>query len=274
MAAAGRVGVRELVDQHELGPALQDRVEIHLRQHAALIGEPLLGNDLEALGEPVGFDAAMRLDDADDDVDALEPALAAPGSASRRSCRRRAPRRGKSSAGRDLPARLLQQRIGRRSIRDRAGRHSCGRIHARTESTRPERLQPSAFAPIASSARLSFSTLTCGSPMTPRKRSSICAFDELAHGVFGKAARLGHARHLEIGRGRRDVGIEAAGRGGDEIDRDRRVGIFGVQLRRIARHALDQRLGRRAEIRAAGIVGVDSRLPGGRRTAVEIFGAR
>ena len=37
MAAAGRVGVRELVDQHELRAALQDGVEIHLRQHAALV---------------------------------------------------------------------------------------------------------------------------------------------------------------------------------------------------------------------------------------------
>ena len=33
MAAAGRVGVGELVDQRELRPARQDRVEVHLLEH-------------------------------------------------------------------------------------------------------------------------------------------------------------------------------------------------------------------------------------------------
>ena len=37
VAAAGRVGVRQLVDQHELGPAREDCVEVHLLEHTALI---------------------------------------------------------------------------------------------------------------------------------------------------------------------------------------------------------------------------------------------
>src|SRR6185312_7209891 len=38
--------------------------------------------------------------------------------------------------------------------------------------------------------------------------------DQLVHGGFGKPSRLRYARHLEIGGGWRDVGVEAAGRGG------------------------------------------------------------
>ena len=75
MAAARRIGVRELVDQHEARAALQDGVEIHFRQHLALIEDALLGNDFEALGQKVGLDAAMGFDDADHHIDAVEAAL-------------------------------------------------------------------------------------------------------------------------------------------------------------------------------------------------------
>ena len=37
MPAAGRVGVGELVDQHELRAAREDGVEVHLLEHAALV---------------------------------------------------------------------------------------------------------------------------------------------------------------------------------------------------------------------------------------------
>ena len=43
--------------------------------------------------------------------------------------------------------------------------------------------------------------------------------DELADAILGHVARLGDARHLEQRGLRRDVGIEAAGGGGDEVDR-------------------------------------------------------
>ena len=77
MAAARHIRVRELVDEDKLRPALQDGVEIHLGEYAALVRQALLRDDLEALGEAIGLDAAMRLDDADDDIDALEPPLPA-----------------------------------------------------------------------------------------------------------------------------------------------------------------------------------------------------
>ena len=39
MAAAGGIGMGELVDQHQLRPPRQDGVEIHLREHPALVGD-------------------------------------------------------------------------------------------------------------------------------------------------------------------------------------------------------------------------------------------
>ena len=73
MPAARRVGVRQLVDQHELRAALQDRVEIHLGQAVALVFDLAPGNDLEAFEQRLGLAPPMRLDDADDDIDALAP---------------------------------------------------------------------------------------------------------------------------------------------------------------------------------------------------------
>ena len=56
--------------------------------------------------------------------------------------------------------------------------------------------------------------------------------DELPDLVLRQAARLGDARHLEQRAGGRDVGIEAARRGGDQIDRDRRVRVLGLPASR------------------------------------------
>ena len=71
MAAPGSIRVCELVDQHQLGPALQDRVEIHLLEDASLVLRAAARDDLQALDERKGLGAPVRLDDADDDVDAL-----------------------------------------------------------------------------------------------------------------------------------------------------------------------------------------------------------
>ena len=76
MAAPGRVGVREFVDQHELRPAREDGVEIHLLEDAALVLDAAARDDLEALEQRLGLGAPVRLDDADDDVDALALARA------------------------------------------------------------------------------------------------------------------------------------------------------------------------------------------------------
>src|ERR1700704_4836560 len=50
--------------------------------------------------------------------------------------------------------------------------------------------------------------------------------DDLAHAVLGQVAGLGDARDLEQGGLRRDVWVEAAARGGHEIDRHLRGGVF------------------------------------------------
>ena len=94
--ALGRVGMGELVDQGELRAAGQQRVEVHLLEGLALVGDAPPGDHLEAFDERLGLLAAVRLDDADDHVDARRAASRGPRSASRRSCRPRAPRRGRS----------------------------------------------------------------------------------------------------------------------------------------------------------------------------------
>ena len=78
MAAARRVGVRELVDQDELRAARQDRVEVHLLEDAALVVDAPARDDFEPGEQRLGLGAAVRLDDADDDVDALARARSAP----------------------------------------------------------------------------------------------------------------------------------------------------------------------------------------------------
>src|SRR5262245_25018735 len=51
---------------------------------------------------------------------------------------------------------------------------------------------------------------------------------ELAQAIFGHIAGLGNPGHLEQGGLRRDVRVEAAARGGDQVDRygSRRVFLF------------------------------------------------
>ena len=71
MTAAGRVGMGELVDQHDLRAAGDDGVEVHLLEPLALVFEPPAGDDLEPFEQRFRLLAAMRLDDADDDVVAV-----------------------------------------------------------------------------------------------------------------------------------------------------------------------------------------------------------
>ncbi len=73
VAAAGRVAVRELVDQHQLGTARQDGVEIHLVERAALVVDAPARDGREPDDQRLGLAPSMRLDDADGDIDALAP---------------------------------------------------------------------------------------------------------------------------------------------------------------------------------------------------------
>ena len=68
MPAARHIGVGVFVDQQQVRAARQRGVEIELLHHLVAIGERLARQDFEALGELLGFAAAVRLDQADDDI--------------------------------------------------------------------------------------------------------------------------------------------------------------------------------------------------------------
>jgi hypothetical protein len=76
VAAAGDVGVRELVDEGLRGAAFEDGVDVHLLKHLVPVGQLLAGDDFEVADLGRRLRSAMRLDVADDDIRA--PAFAPP----------------------------------------------------------------------------------------------------------------------------------------------------------------------------------------------------
>ena len=71
MTAVGSVGVRELVDDDQLGLARQRRVEIEFLDFAAVIVDLAPRQDFEPMNERARLGAAVGLDEADDDIDAF-----------------------------------------------------------------------------------------------------------------------------------------------------------------------------------------------------------
>ena len=67
-ARSRHVRMGELIDQGELGPPAQHRVEVHLLKVAAAVLDPLAGDDLEPADHVLGQPPAVTLDEADDDV--------------------------------------------------------------------------------------------------------------------------------------------------------------------------------------------------------------
>ena len=70
MAAAGRVGVGEFVDQRKLRTARDQRVEVHLAEHLVLVIEPFARQHFKAGQQRLGLGPAVGFDHADDDIDA------------------------------------------------------------------------------------------------------------------------------------------------------------------------------------------------------------
>ena len=68
VAAAGDVAVGELVDENDLGFALEDGIDVHLLEERALVFDLAGGDVFELGGEFGGAFAAVGFDDADDDV--------------------------------------------------------------------------------------------------------------------------------------------------------------------------------------------------------------
>ena len=71
MAAAGRVGMGELVDQHDLWVASDDGIEVHLLEPLSPVFQALARNDLERVEQGLRFLAPVGFDDADDDLVAV-----------------------------------------------------------------------------------------------------------------------------------------------------------------------------------------------------------
>ena len=103
VARAGRVGVRELVDDDQAGLARERGVEVELLELDAAVGKAAARQDLQAVEQGRGLLAAVGLDEPDDDVDAFGSSARARRAAWRRSCRRRRTRRRRSSACRASP---------------------------------------------------------------------------------------------------------------------------------------------------------------------------
>ena len=70
VAAAGRVGMGEFVDQRDLRPPRDQRVEVHLLERLVLVVDPLARQHLETLQQRFGLRPAMGLDHADNDIGA------------------------------------------------------------------------------------------------------------------------------------------------------------------------------------------------------------
>ena len=76
-AGSRHVGVGQLVDQCDLGPSSQHRVEVHLLQAPSPIVDHLAGDDLEAVDQLLGVRPPVALDEPGDNVGATcEPAVA------------------------------------------------------------------------------------------------------------------------------------------------------------------------------------------------------
>ncbi len=65
---AGCVGVRELVDQRELGAAREHGIQVELGELDAAVADDMPGDDLQAVEESRGGGAVVGLDERDDDI--------------------------------------------------------------------------------------------------------------------------------------------------------------------------------------------------------------
>jgi len=75
VAGAGHVGVRQLVHERDLRLAGEHRVDVHLLEEGAAVGQPGPGDHLQALDQLGGVLTPVRFHEADDHVGA---ALGAP----------------------------------------------------------------------------------------------------------------------------------------------------------------------------------------------------
>ena len=244
MAAPRRIGVGELVDEHDLRPSGDDRIEVHLLELTPFVLDDAARDDFQPLEQRFRFFAPVRLDDPDDDIVAVLLSgprrlqhligLADPGSGSHEY--------SELADAPVLSARGLEQGLRRRTLLQ-----FLDLVCHRDPCCVPSTLDQEANALTGyRGLRFNDSTLTRGSPSKPRVRPSTWSATSCFRRSCAQTPRLGNTRHLEQGRFRRDVGVKAAARGRHEVDRDRGRRILLLQLLDVGLHALDQCLVRRA----------------------------
>ena len=70
ISAKGGVGVRQLIDDGDLRPSLEDCVEVHFLHRHAPVLHPLAWNHFESLDQRLCFGPTMCLDKRQDNIDA------------------------------------------------------------------------------------------------------------------------------------------------------------------------------------------------------------
>ena len=260
MTAAGRVGMRQFVDQDETGTPRNDGVNVHFIENAALVVDRPTRHHLQAIDQRLGFLAAVSLDDADDDIDPVGFARMGRGQhfkglADTGRCTQK---NFQAAAG--FPLRPRQERVRRWSA-----------IHVAAVISHqmfglPPRATESGTAPLslpALSGRDSFIKRHVQRQDVDGRFTENAEFAGLnglvyhrADLTFVHAAGLGDARHLEIGRFRRDMRVETTTRRGDQVHRYGGTGVRRLESVRFRFDPVKQlRIGR-AEIRTARCGGI------------------
>ena len=265
----GALRVRQLVDQDQrrAGAPARRRGRTRASVRAAVGRRSCSGKHVQALEQRRGLGAAVGLDDADH--------------ARRLPCglqraRGRQHRVGLADAGGGAEEDLAACRARRAALLALHVRQQRVGVGAVGRRCRPWH-QPYGLSVglCASSARFSSSTFTRGSPRKPSWRPSVCRSTSAAHLLRRQAcARAATRASLVLGGGQADVRVEAAGRGGDQVDRHRRgvVRVGGAQRRdpRLRRRRVSAGLGGPwlEPLEARGVV---RHRAGGRRPAPEVL---
>ena len=224
--AARHVGVRQLVDQRDLGPPGQHGVEVHLGEAGAAVVDDPPRHDLQAVEHLGGVLPAVGLDEADHHVGAaVQPPLA-----------------------------LAQHLVGlarRRARHPGRSADARGRCYSYAPSLSGRGLTSGAARSCSS-----VTTFTRGSPRKPSVRPSVFSFTSCLHLGHVQATLARDPVDLQSGVRRADVRVEAAATGGDRVRRD--LGRVDTLQRRDGLAAL---LDRREQVGVVRAVAATPRCP-------------
>ena len=235
----GGVGVGQLIDEEQLGCRARAASRSNSRSLTPRYSTSSGGQHLQPLEQRLGLRPAVRLDVADDHV----------------------------HAGRRLLLGGLEHGVGLAHA-GHVAEEDLELAPVRAGAPRPgaapgacrDRGGSSLHAPITASAKRVKGQVQLEhvhprlAQDSPVAGPSVCSATRARTVVRRQAPRPGHPRHLVLGRRRADVRVEAAGRGGDQVDRHRPVvaGIGRPQRLRCGPHSgLEQRRVGRTQVGAA-----------------------